>query len=63
MCEQMKNNVNYYIQNVSVCNYFKSKLLSENKLIICVFGNMHYQISREKFEPESGLELRPLAQW
>ena len=28
------------------------KLLSENKLIICAFRNIHYQISREKFEPE-----------
>ena len=33
------------------------KLLSENKLIICAFENLHYQISREKFEPQPGLEL------
>ena len=32
------------------------KLLSENKLIICALGNLHYQISREKFEPEPGFE-------
>ena len=36
-----------------------SKLLSENKLKICAFVNLHYQISREKFEPEPGLELGP----
>ena len=35
------------------------ELLRENKLIICVFGNLHYQISREKFEPEPGLEFGP----
>ena len=28
------------------------KLLIENKLIICALGNLHYKISREKFEPE-----------
>ena len=32
------------------------KSLSENKPIICAFGNLHYQISREKFEPELGFE-------
>ena len=26
----------------------------ENKLIICALGNLHYKISREKFEPEPG---------
>ena len=31
----------------------------ENKLIICSFGNVRYQISREKFEPEPELELGP----
>ena len=36
------------------------KLLGENKLIISAFVNLHYQISREKFEPEPGLELRDL---
>ena len=35
---------------------FQIKLLSENKRLICTFGNIHYQISREKFEPEPGLE-------
>ena len=35
----------------------KIKLLIENKLIICAFGNLHYRISREKFEPE--LEFEP----
>ena len=28
------------------------KLLIENKLIVCALGNLHYQISREKFQPE-----------
>ena len=32
------------------------KLLIENKLIICTWGNLHYKISREKFEPEPGFE-------
>ena len=32
------------------------KLLIENKLIICALGNLHYQILREKFEPEPGFE-------
>ena len=35
---------------------FQFNLLSENKLIICAFGNLHYQISREKFGPEPGFE-------
>ena len=34
------------------------KLLIENKLIICALGNLNYQISREKFEPEPGFESR-----
>jgi hypothetical protein len=34
------------------------KLLSENKLISCALGNLHYQISIEKFELEPGFELR-----
>ena len=34
------------------------KLLIENKLIICSLGNLHYRISREKFEPEPGFEPR-----
>ena len=33
--------------------------LSENKLIIRAFVHLHYQISREKFEPEPGLKLGP----
>ena len=32
------------------------KLSIENKLIICAMGNLHYQISREKFEREPGFE-------
>ena len=36
---------------------FYIKLFSENKLKICAVVNLHYQISREKFEPETGLEL------
>ena len=35
------------------CEIWK-EILIENKLIICAVGNLHYQISREKFEPESG---------
>ena len=31
----------------------------KTKLIICAFGNLHYQISREEFEPEPGLEPLP----
>ena len=38
--------------------FIQIKLLSENDLIICVFENLHQQISREKFEPEPELELR-----
>ena len=34
------------------------ELLIENKLIICALGNLHYKISREKFEPEPGFEPR-----
>ena len=34
------------------------KLLSENKLTICAFANLYYQIPREKFEPEPGFEPR-----
>ena len=33
------------------------KLLIENKLIICALGNLHYEISREKFEPEPGFNI------
>ena len=33
-------------------------LLTENKLIISALGNLHYQISREKIEPEPGFEPR-----
>ena len=33
------------------------KLLSENKLIVCAWGNLHYQISREKFEPGMSWQL------
>jgi hypothetical protein len=38
---------------------FRIKLLSENKLTICAFVHVHYQISRENFEPEPGLEQGP----
>ena len=39
-------------------NKFKKKLkpVIENKLIICALGNLHYQLSREKYEPETGFE-------
>ena len=39
--------------------FIQINLLSENKLIICAFENLHCQISTERFEPEPGLE--PLA--
>ena len=39
-------------------NVLQIKLLIENKLIICALGNLHYKISREKFEPEPGFEPR-----
>ena len=35
----------------------------ETNLIICAFVHLHYQISREKFEHEPGLEPGPLAVW
>ena len=39
--------------------YLQIKLLSENKLKLCAFVNLHYQISRQKlFEPESELEVQ-----
>ena len=31
-------------------NYNQLKLLSEKKVIICALGNLHYEISREKFD-------------
>ena len=37
----------------------KFKLLVKTNLIICAFVHFHYQISREKFDPEPGLELGP----
>ena len=37
-------------------SHIQIKLLLENKLIICALGNLHYQISREKFEPELGFK-------
>ena len=36
------------------------ELLIEKKPIICALGNLHYQISREKFESEPGFEPRML---
>ena len=33
--------------------------LVDKKLIICVLGNLHYQISRKNFEPEPRFEPRP----
>ena len=37
---------------------FQIKFLIENKLIICALENLHYKISREKFEPEPEFEPR-----
>jgi hypothetical protein len=34
------------------------KLLIEKKLMICALGNLHFQISREKFEPGPRFESR-----
>ena len=46
------------MKNINVLNIgFSIKLLSENRLIICALGNLHYQISREHFEPELGVNL------
>ena len=42
----------YILQNSSDAYFTQIKWLSENKLIIWAFGNLHYQISREKFKPE-----------
>ena len=50
--------LNYNCKNLTV-NRFEIKLLSENKLEICPFVNLHYHISREKFEPQPGLKLGP----
>ena len=36
------------------------KLLSGNKLIICDLWKLQYQIPRENFEPEPGIQLRTL---
>ena len=38
--------------------YSYIKLLIETKPVICALGNLHYKISREKFEPEPGFEPR-----
>ena len=35
-------------KGVQTTCHMPTKLLSENKLIICAFGNIHYEISREK---------------
>ena len=48
-CNQQFNFISYAVQ---------IKLLIEDKLIICALGNLHYQISREKFEPEPGFQPR-----
>ena len=41
---------------IKIFNTFLVKLLIENRLIIRALGNLHYKISREKFEPEPGFE-------
>ena len=46
------------IKLLTVVYHIQFKLLSENKLIICALGNLHYQISREKFAPELGAGMR-----
>ena len=49
MIVSIKNEVVYKI-------FIQIKLLIEIKLIICALGNLHYKISREKFEPEPGFD-------
>ena len=44
------------IRNSKINGNMKIKLLIENKLIIRALGNLHYKISREKFEPEPGFK-------
>ena len=49
------------INNSVPAEEYRIKLLIENKLIICALGNLHYKVSREKFEPEpsnSGIRLK-----
>ena len=43
--------------------WYYIKLLIENKLIICALENLHYEISREKFEPEPGYLKREIWTW
>ena len=47
-----EKNENYLFIHLPV--YIQIKLLIENRLL----GNLHYEISREKFEPEPGFEPR-----
>ena len=38
---------------------YTNKIINIKKIIICAFGKIHYQISREKFEPGLGtMEVR-----
>ena len=55
-CFQITTNVHLIMKGV---DYDRSMIiyiacLVENTLIICALGNLHYKISREKFEPEPG---------
>ena len=46
----MRSNVRFYV---------KIKWLVKTNFIIWAFVHLHYKTSREKFEPEPGLELGP----
>ena len=56
--------------NMSDTPFYQIKLLNENKLIICALRNLHYEVSREKLEPEPGftsfcgqIEVRQAVGW
>ena len=36
--------------------FYSNQNINWNKLLICALRNLHYKISREKFEPEPGFE-------
>ena len=48
----IKNKFQHFITAKDILEVRKYMILIENKFIICALGNLHYQISRDKFEPE-----------
>ena len=52
------NNQDSEANKANTRNISPNKFLIENKLIISAMGNLHYKISREKFEPEPGFKPR-----